>query len=253
MPIISSYGPHFGEESPLVGEHGSGTIFITNCNLGCIFCQNYDISHLGQGQEISIEDLAVIMLYLQKKGCHNINFVSPTHIVPQILSSLPLAIEQGLKIPLIYNTGAYDNVQTIQLLDGIFDIYMPDFKFADKKESNTLAQAPDYFEKATKAILEMHRQVGDLKLDSNNIAYCGLLIRHLIMPNNVAGTEKVMEFISSRLSKNTYINIMDQYRPCGDACKYPDINRRITDYEYKDAIDIAYKYGLIRLDDRRRF
>ncbi|MGA1842632.1 MAG: radical SAM protein [bacterium] len=251
-PIISSYGPHFGEESPLVGENGSGSIFVTNCNLGCVFCQNYDISHLGQGLEISSEDISVIMLSLQHRGCHNINFVSPTHIMPQILAALPLAIEKGLKIPLVYNTGAYDSIQSISLLDGIFDIYMPDFKFSDTGSSKSYAKAPDYFEKASAAILEMYRQVGDLKLDSKNIAYQGLLIRHLVMPNNLAGTEKVMDFISSKISKNTYINIMDQYRPCGEANRYPELNRRITDKEYKDAVDIACKHGLTRLDDRRR-
>ncbi len=177
----------------------------------------------------------------------------PTHVVPQILAALPLAIEQGLAIPLVYNTGGYDNIQTIRLLAGVFDIYMPDFKFAGVEEGKTYAQAPDYFEAASAAILEMHRQVGDLKLDSKNIAYQGLLIRHLVMPNNIAGTERIMNFISSRLTKNTYINIMDQYRPCGEANKYPDISRSITDQEYKDAIDIAHKYGLTRLDDRKRF
>ena len=251
-PIISSYGPHFGEETPLVGEHGSGTIFITNCNLGCVFCQNYDISHLGQGLEVSLEDLAAIMLSLQLKGCHNINFVSPTHIIPQILAALLLAIEKGLSIPLVYNTGAYDNINCIRLLDGVFDIYMPDFKFAGLEESETYAKASDYFESASKAILEMYRQVGDLKLDSKNIAHQGLLLRHLVMPNNLAGTEKVMDFISSKISKNTYINIMDQYRFCGEANRYPELNRGITDQEYKDAIDIAFKHGLTRLDDRRR-
>jgi putative pyruvate formate lyase activating enzyme len=252
-PVISSYGAHFGEESPLVGELGSGTIFITNCNLGCIFCQNYDISHLGQGHDISLEDLAVIMLSLQHRGCHNINFVSPTHVIPQILAAIILAIEKGLTIPLVYNTGAYDSIHSIRLLDGVFDIYMPDFKFADIEASKSYAQATDYFEAASTAILEMYRQVGDLKLDSKNIAYRGLLIRHLVMPNNLAGTEKVMDFISSKISKNTYINIMDQYRPCGEAHRYPELNRGITDQEYKDAIDIAYKYSLTRLDDRRRF
>jgi putative pyruvate formate lyase activating enzyme len=250
-PIISSYGPHFGEESPLVGEYGSGTIFITHCNLGCLFCQNYDISHLGQGEEISLEGFAFIMVSLQQRGCHNINFVSPTHVVPQILVALPLAIEQGLEIPLVYNTGGYDQIQTLKLLEGIFDIYMPDFKFSGVEEGRTYAGAPDYFRTASAAIMEMHRQVGDLKLDDKNIAYQGLLVRHLVMPNDISGTEHIMSFISAKISKSTYINIMDQYRPCGEARKYPDINRRITDREYKNAIDMAYHYGLTRLDARR--
>ena len=250
--MISSFGPHFGEESPLVGSHGSGTIFITNCNLGCVFCQNYDISHLGHGQEITYENLARLMLHLQQNGCHNINFVSPTHVVPQLLDALILAVQDGLSIPLVYNTGGYDLLKTIELLEGIIDIYMPDLKFFGEREAQTYAQAPDYFETASKAIIEMHRQVGDLKLDSNGIAYQGILIRHLVMPNDIALTEKIMQFISSKLSKNTYINIMNQYRPCGDAHKYPEISRRITIQEYEEAIGIAYRYGLYRLDNRIR-
>jgi len=252
LAMISSYGPHFGEEQPLVGSHGSGTIFMTHCNLGCVFCQNYDISHLGEGQEVSAKDLARMMLALQKGGCHNINFVSPSHVVPQILDALIIAVENGLNIPLVYNTGGYDQVKTIQLLDGVFDIFMPDFKFSDPEKGRTYAQAPDYFEAASAAIMEMHRQVGDLKLDENQIAFQGLLVRHLVMPNRMAGTMKIMEWISQRISQNTYINIMDQYRPCGEAYQYPDINRRITHQEYQEAIEIAYKYGLTRLDNRRR-
>ncbi len=252
MPFISSCGPHFGEESPLVGINGSGTIFSTYCNLGCSFCQNYDISHLGAGYEFSIKALADAMMFLQNSGCHNINFVTPTHIVPQILSALSLAIKQGLRIPLVYNTSGYDNVETIQLLKDIFDIYMPDFKFSTIEAGKLYAQAPDYFDKASAAILEMYQQVGDLKLDSRQIAYKGLLIRHLVMPNKVAGTEKVMSFISSKLSKTTYINIMDQYRPCGEAHRYPEINRSINSKEYEDAIDLAHKYGLYNLDNRNR-
>jgi len=250
LPIISSYGPHFGEESPLVGSFGSGTIFFTNCSLQCIFCQNYDISNEGKGYEISIEALAKIMLFLQSSGSHNINFVTPTHVVPQILDALSLAIEQGLSIPLVYNTSGYDTVETIKLLNGIFDIYMPDFKFSSSTAAKQYASAPDYFERASAAILEMYNQVGDLKVNPENIAYKGLLIRHLVMPKNMAGTEEIMRFISDKLSKNTYINIMNQYRPCGEAGKYPDINRRISTIEYKNAIEIAQKYGLYRLDDR---
>jgi len=253
LPVVSSYGPHFGEESPLVGKHGSGTIFFTHCNLGCIFCQNYEISHLSEGQEIAAEDLARIMLDLQRRGCHNINVVSPTHVVPFILEALPYAIDRGLTLPLVYNTGGYDSVAAIWLLEDVFDIYMPDFKFAGAEEGKRYARAPDYFEAASAAILEMHRQVGDLMLDSRGIAFRGLLIRHLVMPENAAGTEKVMEFISERLSKDTYINIMDQYRPCGEAHRHPRINRCITGEEFAGAIRIAQRYGLLRMDDRRRF
>lgn len=251
-PMISSFGPHFGEEPPLVGLHGSGTIFITHCNLGCVFCQNYDISHRGEGREISCNELARIMLYLQKQGCHNINIVSPTHVVPQILDALILAVKEGLFIPLVYNTGGYDCSETIELLEGVFDIYMPDFKFSGNAQGKMYAQAPDYFESASAAIQEMHRQVGDLKIDSQGIAYQGILIRHLVMPNHIAGADRIMKFISSKLSKNTYINIMDQYRPCGEADRYPGIDRRITPQEYKEAVGIAQHYGLYRLDERIR-
>ncbi|MGA1790042.1 MAG: radical SAM protein [bacterium] len=251
-PVISSFGPHFGEESPLVGSHGSGTIFITHCNLGCVFCQNYDISHMGEGREISCKDLAKIMLFLQKQGCHNINFVSPTHVVPQILNTLILTVKEGLSIPLVYNTGGYDCTGTIELLEGVFDIYMPDFKFSGNVQGKSYAQAPDYFESASAAILEMHRQVGDLKINSQGIAYKGILIRHLVMPDHIAGTDRIMKFISSKLSKDTYINIMDQYRPCGEADRYSELNRRITAQEYQEAIEIAHSYGLYRLDERIR-
>jgi putative pyruvate formate lyase activating enzyme len=250
--VISSFGPHFGEESPLVGLHGSGTIFITHCNLGCVFCQNYDISHMGEGREISCQDLARIMLYLQKQGCHNINLVSPTHVVPQILDALILAAKGGLSIPLVYNSGGYDSTGTIELLEGVFDIYMPDFKLSGQAQGKSYAQAPDYFESASAAILEMHRQVGDLKLDSQGIAYQGILIRHLVLPDHIAGTKRIMQFISSKLSRNTYINIMDQYRPCGEAGRYPELNRRITPQEYQEAVGIARNYGLYRLDERIR-
>jgi putative pyruvate formate lyase activating enzyme len=253
LPVVSSYGPHFGEESPLVGKQGSGTIFFTHCNLGCIFCQNYEISHLGEGQEIAADDLARIMLDLQRRGCHNINFVSPTHVVPFILEALPFAIDRGLTVPLVYNTGGYDSVDVIRLLEDVFDIYMPDFKFAGAREGKEYARAPDYFEVASAAILEMHRQVGDLQIDSRGIAFRGLLIRHLVMPENAAGTERVMEFISGRLSKETYINIMDQYRPCGEAPSHPRIDRCITGEEFIGAIRIAHRHGLHRLGDRKRF
>src|SRR3989338_1082154 len=248
LPMVSSYNPHFGEESPLVGTQGSGTIFLTSCNLGCIFCQNYDISHLGEGYEISIERFAKMMIELQNIGCHNINFVTPTHVVPQILEALPIAVEMGLKIPLVYNTGGYDIIETLMIIEGIFDIYMPDFKFTDSDIANRLCKARDYPEVATKAIKEMHRQVGDLVINNHGIAERGLIVRHLIMPNELAGTRKVMHFLANEISKNTYVNIMDQYHPCGLAHKYPEINRRITTEEFSNAINIAREEGLTRLD-----
>jgi len=248
LPMVSSYNPHFGEESPLVGTQGSGTIFLTSCNLGCIFCQNYDISHLGEGYEISIERFAKMMIELQNIGCHNINFVTPTHVVPQILEALPIAVEMGLKIPLVYNTGGYDIIETLMIIEGIFDIYMPDFKFTDSDIANRFCKARDYPEVAMKAIKEMHRQVGDLVMNNHGIAERGLIVRHLIMPNELPGTRKVMHFLANEISNNTYVNIMDQYHPCGLAHKYPEINRRITTEEFSNAINIAREEGLTRLD-----
>ncbi len=245
---ISSYAPHFGEESPLVGTRGSGTIFITSCNLGCVFCQNFDISHLGEGYEVPPARLAQMMLELQQLGCHNVNFVTPTHVVPQILEALPGAIENGLNIPLVYNTGGYDLVETLQLLDGVFDLYMPDFKFSDDKTAATLCMAKDYPQVTMDAIREMHRQTGDLALDHRGIAVRGLIVRHLVMPNGLAGTRRVMRFLATEISPDTYVNIMDQYRPCGLAGKYPEINRRISAEEFGNAIKTAHEEGLHRLD-----
>ncbi len=250
LPIVSNYSPHFGEESPLVGRYGSGTIFITNCNLGCIFCQNYEISHLGEGNEVSLKRFTEMMLRLQDMGCHNINFVTPTHVVPQILAALPIAIEGGLNVPLVYNTGGYDLVETLKLLDGVFDIYMPDFKFADSAVSTRFCKAKDYPEIAKAAIKEMHRQVVDLIINEEGIAESGLLIRHLVMPEGLAGTRKVMKFLAAEISKNTYVNIMDQYHPCGQAHKYPSIDRSITSEEYQEAVKIAHEEGIERLDNR---
>lgn len=247
MPIVSSCNAHFGEESPLVGRHGSGTIFLTNCNLSCIFCQNYDISHLGRGEEVSYRDLASMMLKLQSSGCHNINFVTPTHMVSAILKALLIAIPEGLHIPLVYNSGGYDSVETLKQLDGIIDIYMPDFKYMDPDNAEELSGARDYPEVATAALREMHSQVGDLELDKNGTALRGLLIRHLVLPNNLASTDRVISFIA-QLSKNTYLNIMDQYRPEYRARECPDIRRRITLQEYDDAINQALQAGLNRID-----
>ena len=249
---VASYNAHFGEESPLVGSYGSGTIFVSSCNLLCSFCQNYDISHLKEGVEVEPEHMAAMMLQLSDRGCHNINFVTPTHVVPQLLEALILAVEQGLKIPLVYNSGGYDKVETLGLLDGIFDIYMPDFKFWDRKWAERYCEAPDYPEVAMAALKEMHRQVGDLIIDDRGLALRGLLVRHLVMPEHIAGSEKVFEFLAKEISPHTYVNVMDQYRPCGEAHKDEYINRRLSSQEFRDATDTARKAGLTRLDPRDR-
>ena len=248
LPMVSSFHAHFGEERPLVGYYGSGTIFLTYCNLKCLFCQNYDISHLGEGDEFSVEELGSMMVSLMRQGCHNINFVTPTHQVPQIVSALPYAIDKGLEIPLVYNCGGYESVETIRLLDGIFDIYMPDFKYGSNEAAKKLSAAPDYVETAKESIKEMHRQAGDLVMDKRGIAQKGLLIRHLILPGGLAGTREVMRFIAGEISKNTYVNIMDQYRPCYNAFQHPPMDRRITSEEFEEAIKIAREEGLGRLD-----
>jgi len=250
LAVLASFGPHFGEETPLVGRSGSGTIFFSHCNLMCIFCQNYEISHGGEGVPINAQQLAGIMLDLQGRGCHNINFVTPSHVIPQLLEALPLAVENGLQVPLVYNCGGYELVTALRLLDGIVDIYMPDFKFWDSDVAEQFCGARDYTERAREAFLEMHRQVGDLQLDSNGIALRGLLVRHLVMPFGLAGTKSVLDFLATSISKNTYINIMDQYRPCGGAVGKSSIGRRITADEYREALQIAKEVGLTRLDRR---
>ena len=250
---IASYNAHFGEESSLVGTHGSGTIFISSCNLLCSFCQNYEISHLREGAETGPAQMAGMMIHLKEMGCHNINFVTPTHVVPQILEALLIAVDRGLDIPLVYNSGGYDKPETLEILDGIFDIYMPDFKFWDGKWSDRYCHAPDYKERAAAAIREMHRQTGDLIMDDNGIAVKGLLIRHLVMPNNVAGTADIMNFIAKEISDNCYVNVMDQYRPCGNAACDDFINRRLYSNEFKLAIEKAREAGLIRLDQKDRY
>ena len=252
LPEVSSYAPHFGEESPLVGHQGSGTIFLTHCNLGCLFCQNYSISHAGEGRKIPIQKLAKVMVELQRLGCHNINFVSPTHFVPQILESLPQAIGMGLDVPLVYNTGGYDSVETLRLLDGVFDIYMPDFKYSKWEISEKYSQAPDYPLIAKQAIKEMFRQVGDLQIDEQGIAFCGLLVRHLVLPAGLAGTRDAMRFLATELSQNTYVNIMDQYYPCGNIPLDSPLRRRITSEEYNESIAIAKEEGITRLDKREK-
>lgn len=252
LPEISSAAPHFGEENPLVGYHGSGTIFLTHCNLKCAFCQNFSISHLGEGREISCEQLGSAMVQLQKVGCHNINFVTPTHYVPQILKALPTAVEKGLAVPLVYNTGGYDTVETLKLLDGVFDIYMPDFKYTEDSVAQEYSQVPDYPSVVELALKEMHRQVGDLITTDKGIALKGLLVRHLVLPEGLAGTQQAMRFLASEISKNTYVNIMDQYRPCGRISSDSPLNRGITQEEYDKAVEMAKKEGITRLDKRVR-
>lgn len=244
--LLASYDPHFGEEPPLVGSNGSGTIFFAGCNLGCIFCQNYDISHLLHGSPGTANQLADVMLQLQSRGCHNINFVSPSHVVAQILEALPIAHKQGLKIPLVYNCGGYDSLETLKLLDGIIDIYMPDAKYADGKIAMELSRAPNYPKTMKTALKEMHRQVGDLELDARGIATGGMLIRHLVLPNGRAGTKEIMRFIARELSTNSYVNVMAQYHPVYKAYDHSLLNRSITRTEYLEALDMASGDGLRR-------
>jgi putative pyruvate formate lyase activating enzyme len=243
--IVSGAQPHFGEEDELVGNFGSGTIFFSNCNLKCVFCQNYEISHCGEGQEINSKRLAELMLYLQKKKCHNINLVSPGHIVPQIVEAIFIAAQNGLNIPIVYNTNGYDLTDTLKLLDGIVDIYMPDLKFSDDAVAYKYLRVKNYYKIACAAIKEMYRQVGDLKTDDTNIAYRGLLIRHLVMPENLAGTETIMKFIAKEISPNTYVNIMAQYYPAYKAYEFKEISKRLTRQEYQEAIKAAKLSGLM--------
>jgi len=246
--MVSSYGPHFGEETPLVGKHGSGTIFFTNCNLSCLFCQNYSISQLGEGKMVTKQELAYVMLYLQAEGCHNINLVSPTHVVPQILEALEIAVERGLGLPLVYNTGGYDSVETLRLLDGIVDIYMPDMKYSDEDFAQELSGIKNYPQLNQAAVKEMYRQVGDLQRNEEGIAQRGLLLRHLVLPDGLAGTEEIVDFVSKEISRTTYINIMAQYRPCYKAHDIPSLARPVSTAEFQEAVELAHQAGLTRLD-----
>ena len=249
--IISSHGAHFGEEAPLVGRHGSGTIFFTNCNLKCLFCQNYSISQLGEGEKVSKEELAYMMLSLQNRGCHNINLVSPTHVVPQILEALEVAVELGLHLPLVYNSGGYDSIETLRILEGVIDIYMPDMKYSDKETAEELSGIENYPQVNKAAVKEMHRQVGDLQIDEDGIAERGLLIRHLVLPHGLAGTKEVVNFIADEISPNTYVNIMAQYHPCYKAFQIPSLAQRISPVEFQEAVELAHRAGLSRLDKAR--
>jgi putative pyruvate formate lyase activating enzyme len=248
---VSSYGPHLGEEDPLRGWKGSGTIFFTRCNLKCQYCQNHDISQTDAGDEVEPEDLAVIMLELQASGCHNINLVSPTHVVPQILAAVLIAAQAGLRLPLVYNTGGYDSVTTLRLLDGVIDIYMPDMKYANAEIALRYSIIRDYPENNRAAVREMHRQVGDLQIDERGLATRGVLVRHLVLPNNLAGTGEIMRFLAEEISPNTYLNLMDQYHPAYNAHLYPKLNRPIKSQEYEIVVSQARTAGMIRLDVRK--
>lgn len=244
---VSSFSPHFGEERPLVGTGGSGTIFFTSCNLLCIFCQNEDISHGKWGRFVEPVELAGMMIRLQDSGCHNINLVTPTHQVFQILEALEIAVREGLRLPIVYNTGGYDSVETLKILDGIVDIYMPDFKFMREQTAAKLTTAKDYGERAKKVIKEMHRQVGDLAIEKG-VAKRGLLVRHLVLPEGLADTREIMRFLAREISRNTYVNIMSQYYPSHRAWDFPPLDRRISMTEYLEAVQIAKDKGLWRFD-----
>jgi putative pyruvate formate lyase activating enzyme len=244
---VYSSGPHHGEERPLSGWRGSGTIFFSWCSLACVFCQNWEISHRGEGREVTAEELADLMLGLQETGCHNINFVTPSHVVAQILSAVLIAAGKGLRLPLVWNSGGYDSLEALALLDGVIDIYLPDMKFADSEVARKYLGVRDYAEVNRQVVKEMHRQVGDLVLDAG-IARCGLLVRHLVLPENLAGTDRILTFLASEISPDTYVNLMDQYRPCYRADEFPPLDRRPTPAEMATARSVARELGLRRLD-----
>lgn len=246
--VVYSFHPHFGEEPPLVGRGGSGTVFFSSCNLACVYCQNWEISQLRLGQEVEPAQLAGMMLRLQAIGCHNVNLVSPTIYVPQILAALPAAIDGGLRLPLVYNTGGYDSLESLRLLEGVVDIYMPDIKYSDERVAGRYSAVKDYYERAKEAVREMHRQVGDLVVE-DGIAVRGLIIRHLVLPGGLAGTAEVMRFIATEISRDSYVNIMDQYRPENRALRYPALGRRVTRDEYEEALAAARRVGLWRFAD----
>jgi putative pyruvate formate lyase activating enzyme len=246
--VVSSAHPHFGEEAPLVGKAGSGTIFFSGCNLQCIFCQNYEISRGGAGAVVSSSELAEIMLRLQEIGCHNLNLVTPTHVVPQILESLGIAVQAGFSLPIVYNTGGYDSPRTLELLNGVVDIYMPDFKYLSRDLAKRYSNAEDYPEVITAAVREMHRQVGDLAISDEGIATAGLLVRHLVMPGSLDDTTRILHFLAGEISRDTYINVMRQYHPCDRAFTCPPLDRPITHGEWREAIEAARGAGLHRLD-----
>lgn len=248
--VVSSYGPHHGEESPLSGRRGSGTIFFAWCSLRCVYCQNSELSWEGEGSEVTAEDLAEIMLKLQAMGCHNINFVSPSHVVASILEAVTIAAGKGLTLPLVYNTGGYDSPEALALLDGVIDIYMPDMKYGDDEAAAKYSRVSDYAKTNRAAVREMHRQVGNLILDEDGIARRGLLVRHLVLPEDLAGSAEVFRFLAEEISAQTYLNVMAQYRPCYRAGEHAEIARRLGREEFRSALRLAADHGLMRLDDR---
>jgi len=250
--VVATYGAHHGEEDPLRGTGGSGTIFFSWCNLRCVFCQNWDISQKGVGREVEPGEIARMMLDLQAQGCHNVNLVTPSHVVAQIITAVLEAATRGLRLPLVYNTGGYDSPEALALLDGIVDVYMPDMKYGDSTRARRYSKVPDYVEVNQAAVREMHRQVGDLVLDEHGIAQRGLLVRHLVLPGGTAGTEEVLAFLAGEISRETYVNLMDQYRPCYRADEYPEIDRPLTAGEYAAALAAAARLGLTRLDGHER-
>ncbi len=243
-PLVYSYMAHQGEEPPLSGSRGSGTIFFSFCNMSCVYCQNYEFSQSGKGKEASADDLAAIMLELQAESCHNINLVTPTHLMPQILEALCIAVPQGLRIPLVYNTGGYERPEMICLLEGIVDIYLVDMRYGDVQAARVFSNAPDYPEYNRRAVRQMHEQVGIASFDANDIMQRGVIIRHLVLPNDFSGTDAVMKFIAAELSPETYISLMSQYRPYDRALSLPELNRRLTGKEYEEAQAIMERHGL---------
>jgi len=250
--IVSDFRPHFGEEAVLVGNNGSGTIFLSNCSLRCIYCQNYEISHLGEGNEYSEEEVADMMIHLQRRGCHNINLVTPTHYASQLVKSIRIAAKKGLHLPIVWNCGGYENFEVVKLLEGIVDIYMPDIKYGDNEGAKKYSNPPasDYWDRCREAIREMHSQVGDLKVDEKGLAERGLLIRHLVLPEDIAKTENVLNFIAKEVSTNSYVNVMSQYYRAGEVIlhpeRYPELERSINSKKYKKAIKLALKLKLTR-------
>lgn len=249
--VVASFGPHHGEEDPLRGWHGSGTIFFGWCNLRCVFCQNWEISQRGVGREVEPDELAGMMLALQREGCHNINLVTPSHVVAQILAAVAIAARRGLRLPLVYNTGGYDSPEALALLDGVVDVYMPDMKYGDSDTAHRYSHVRGYWEANRAAVEEMHRQVGDLVIDEAGLARRGLLVRHLVLPGNLANTDRVLAFLAREISPRTYVNLMSQYRPCYRAGDHPPLDRPVTKAEYERALAAAARYGLHRLDRPR--
>jgi putative pyruvate formate lyase activating enzyme len=249
--VVNSFAPHHGEERPVRGRRGSGTIFFSWCNLRCVFCQNWEISQKGLGQEVGATEISGMMLALQEVGCHNINFVTPSHVVAQILEAVWLAAEQGLRLPLVYNTGGYDSLEALELLDGVIDIYMPDAKYGSSEIAHRYSHIRDYAQVNQAALREMHRQVGDLVVDGHGVAQRGLLVRHLVLPGDLANTEEVLSFIAREISPRTCVNVMDQYRPVYRAHGHPEIDRPITRAEYRHALEVMRRHGLWHADDPR--